>query len=84
VATAFTAAYAASIGSWASFNKMDVRWSGKLATAGQFLLLLVAVLFPPGVLPALWFAILFSVLAAADYGRLFILELHQRAEEKVL
>jgi len=81
---AFTAAYAAFISSWESFNKMDVRWSGKLATAGQFLLLLVAVLFPAGTRFALWLAILFSVIAAADYGRLFILELRRRAEEKKL
>ncbi|MBW2328610.1 MAG: CDP-alcohol phosphatidyltransferase family protein [Deltaproteobacteria bacterium] len=80
---AFTAAYAASIKSWESFNEMDVRWSGKLATAGQFLLLLVAVLFPAGIWFALWLAILFSVVAAADYGRLFILELRRRAEGKM-
>jgi CDP-diacylglycerol--glycerol-3-phosphate 3-phosphatidyltransferase/cardiolipin synthase len=61
---------------------MDVRWSGKLATAGQFLLLLVAVLFPAGIRLALWLAILFSVVAAVDYGRLFILELRRRAEAK--
>jgi len=81
---AFTAAYAAWIRSWESFNEMDVRWSGKLATAGQFLLLLVAVLFPAGIRFVLWLAILFSVIAAADYGRLFILELRRRAEEKML
>ncbi len=79
---AFTAVYAATIRSWESFNKMDVRWSGKLATAGQFLLLLVAVLFPAGIQIVLWFAILLSVIAAADYGRLFILELYRRAEAK--
>jgi len=81
---AFTASYAAWIRSWESFNEMDVRWSGKLATAGQFLLLLVAVLFPAGTRFALLLAILFSVIAAADYGRLFILELRRRAEEKML
>ena len=80
---AFTAAYAASIRSWESFNEMDVRWSGKLATAGQFLLLLVAVLVPAGIRFALLLAILLSVIAAADYGRLFILELRRRAEEKM-
>ena len=77
---AFTAVYAATIRSWESFNKMDVRWTGKLATAGQFLLLLVAVLFPAGIQPVLCFAILLSVIAAGDYGRLFILELRRRAE----
>lgn len=79
---AFTAAYAASIKSWESFHRMDVRWSGKLATAGQFLLLLTAVLFPAGLQPVLSLVILLSVAAAVDYGRLFILELRRRNEEK--
>ena len=79
---AFTAAYAISIKSWESFNKMDVRWSGKLATAGQFLLLLVTVLFPRGIQVVLWFAILFSVVAASDYGWLFVMELRRRAKAK--
>jgi len=79
---AFTAVYAAAIRSWESFNKMDVRWPGKLATAGQFLLLLVAVLFPAGIPFVLSIAILFSVIAAGDYGWLFIQELQRRAEAK--
>ena len=79
---AFTAVYAASVSSWESFNKMDVRWPGKLATAGQFCLLLVAVLFPAGIQFVLCLAILLSVIAAFDYGRLFIMELHRRAKAK--
>jgi len=79
---AFTAVYAAAIRSWESFNEMDVRWPGKLATAGQFLLLLVVVLFPAGIRFVLWLAILLSIIAAVDYGRLFILELQRRAEAK--
>jgi CDP-diacylglycerol--glycerol-3-phosphate 3-phosphatidyltransferase len=74
-----TAVYAASIREWASFRRMDVRWSGKLATTAQFFLLLTAVLWSDKVNFVLWPAILFSVTAAADYGRLFILELRRRA-----
>ena len=79
---AFTALYAAFIRSWESFNKMDVRWSGKLATGGQFLLLLTTVLYPEGIWATLWLASLLSVVAALDYGRLFILELQRRAKLK--
>jgi len=79
---AFTAVYAAAIGSWESFHKMEVRWPGKLATAGQFLLLLTVVLLPVGIQVVLWLAILFSVGAAVDYGRLFVLELRWRAAKK--
>ncbi len=80
---AFTAVYAAVISSWESFNKMEVRWPGKIATAGQFLLLLVVLLFPSGTQAVLWLAILLSLAAALDYGRLFILELRRRAKEKM-
>jgi CDP-diacylglycerol--glycerol-3-phosphate 3-phosphatidyltransferase len=81
---AFTAVYAAAVRSWESFNKMDVRWSGKLATFGQFFLLLTVVLYPAGIQIMLWFAILLSVVSAIDYGRLFIRELHQRATDTSL
>jgi CDP-diacylglycerol--glycerol-3-phosphate 3-phosphatidyltransferase len=81
---AFTAVYAAAARSWESFNKMDVRWPGKLATAGQFLLLLTVVLYPDGIQIVLWIAVLLSVASAIDYGRLFILELQQRATDKSL
>ena len=81
---AFTAVYAAAVRSWESFNKMDVRWPGKLATAGQFLLLLTVVLYPDGIQIVLWIAILLSVVSAIDYGRLFIQELQQRATDTSL
>ena len=74
-----TAIYAVSIGAWESFNRMDVRWPGKLATAGLFILLLTSVLCEQKISLALWPAILFSIFAACDYGRLFILELRRRA-----
>jgi len=68
---AIIAAYAASIHSWESFQQMEARLSGKLATAGQFLLLLVAVLFLQITSVVLFFTILCSVAAACDYGRVF-------------
>ncbi|NOQ46915.1 MAG: hypothetical protein GQ559_09635 [Desulfobulbaceae bacterium] len=79
---AFTAVYAVSIRSWESFKKMDARWSGKVATLGQFLLFLVVLLFPDRIWLALCSAVLLSAVAACDYGRLFLLELRLRAEEK--
>lgn len=72
---AFAALYAVSIQSWESFKKMDARWSGKLATFGQFFLFLVVLLFPDWIWPALCCAALLSSIAACDYGRLFVLEL---------
>lgn len=80
IVVVITAAYAAFIGSWESFHKMDARWSGKLATAGQFLMLLVVVLFKGRFSAILWIASFISAAAACDYGWLFIQELRQRAE----
>ncbi|MCI5221344.1 MAG: CDP-alcohol phosphatidyltransferase family protein [Candidatus Electrothrix sp. AR4] len=77
-----TAVYAASVGAWESFTRMEVRLLGKLATAGQFILLLTAVFCIENIIFSLWPAILFSVLAAADYGWLFILELRTRGAIK--
>lgn len=72
------ASYAVMIHSWDSFRNMEARWSGKLATAGQFFLLLTAVLFPSGIPATLQVTILCSVFAAGDYGRLFYQALRQR------
>lgn len=77
---AYTAAYAAFIRSWESFSKMEARWSGKVATAGLFLLFVVVLLFPKAIFPTLVCATLFSVIAAFDYGRLFLQELQHRKE----
>ena len=77
---AFTAAWAALARSWESFRKMEVRRPGKVATVGQFLLLLVAVVLPAATPFVLWPAVVLSVVAAVDYGRLFVLELRRRRE----
>ena len=75
---AIAAGYAAMIRSWASFRDMGARWSGKLATAGQFILLLTVVLFPGMIPAALFVTVLCSVIAAVDYGLLFYQALHKR------
>ncbi len=77
---AFTAVYAVWIKSWGAFKKMEARWSGKVATFGQFLLFLVVLLFPDNIWFALCVAALFSGVAACDYGWLFFMELRQRRE----
>ncbi len=81
ILVASTALYAVSIHSWESFKKMDARWSGKIATFGQFLLFLVVLLFPAWIHPALYCAALLSGIAAGDYGRLFLLEIRLRAKK---
>jgi CDP-diacylglycerol--glycerol-3-phosphate 3-phosphatidyltransferase/cardiolipin synthase len=78
------AGYAATIRSWDSFREMGARWSGKLATAGQFILLLTVVL-SPGLIPvALFVTVLCSVIAAADYGLLFYQALRRQHADKEL
>jgi len=76
-----TALYAVVIKEWSAFYRMNVRWSGKLATTAQFLLLLTAVLWSDKTSRALWPAIFLSVASAADYGRLFLLELRRRSSK---
>ena len=81
---ACTALYAVSIHSWESFKKMDVRWSGKIATFGQFFLFFVVLLFPDWMLFVLSCVTLLSGFAACDYGWLFLQELRLRAQEKTV
>ncbi len=75
------AGYAALIGSWDSFRNMGARWPGKLATAGQFLMLITVVLFPRVIPAALLVTVLCSVIAAGDYGLLFYQALRRRKAE---
>jgi cardiolipin synthase (CMP-forming) len=72
------AAYAAWNSAWTSFRNMDARVSGKAATGGQFLLLLLASLGWADILYVLFLTILLSLLASVDYGRQFIAALHDR------
>lgn len=74
------AIYAASTSSWYLFRQIGVKWSGKLATAGQFLLLILAASYPETISAALAVAILFSLIAAVDYSRLFVQTLQKRRD----
>jgi len=76
-----TAVYAAVCKLWSSFQEMEVRLLGKMATGGQFLLFFVALLAPQKTLIVLWLAGALSLLAAFDYGYLFFVALHARREE---
>ncbi|MFH2123828.1 MAG: CDP-alcohol phosphatidyltransferase family protein [Pseudomonadota bacterium] len=76
------AGYAAAIRSWHSFREMEARWSGKLATAGQFILLLTVAGFPAIIPITLFISVSCSIIAAGDYGRLFFHALHRRRSDK--
>lgn len=75
---ASAAGYAAAVGSWDSFREMGARLSGKLATAGQFLLLLTMAVLPAAIPIILILTILCSAYAAGDYGLLFYQALRRR------
>lgn len=77
---AFAAGYAFTLRLWHSFQDMDARWSGKIATAGQFLLFTVVLVFPGQTNIALVVSVLFSAVAAVDYGWLFVQALQERAK----
>lgn len=79
---AITAAYALYCRSWQSFQQMEAKWSGKLATAGQFLMLVIVALFPELTGAIILFTVLLSIIAACHYGLLFIQALRHRAENK--
>lgn len=72
------AAYAAIIRSWTSFRDMGARWSGKIATAGQFILLITVVLLPEMIPMTLLVTASCSAVAAGDYGLLFYQALRRR------
>lgn len=75
------AVYAATTRSWGSFRDMGARWSGKVATAGQFILLLTVVLFPGMTPAALFVTVICSAIAAGDYSLLFYQALRRRHPE---
>lgn len=64
---------------WASFRNMEASLSGKLATGGQFLLFMTVALAPAYIDRVLVVTVLFSLLAALDYGMRFVTALRQRA-----
>ena len=71
-----TAIYIAIRQDWPAFKRMSASAAGKLATGGQFTLFLTITLLPAATFPALCIASACSGLAAIDYGRLFVRELH--------
>lgn len=73
-----TAVYAGVCRLWSSFQEMEARWLGKLATGAQFLLFIVALLLPQKTIFILWLAAFLSIMAAFDYGYLFLLALKER------
>lgn len=73
-----TAFYIAAAGLWGSFKEMPARISGKMATAGQFVLFMVVAVIPEWISYALLFSSFCSGLSAIDYGRLFVKELAAR------
>ena len=64
---------------WTSFRDMEATLSGKLATGGQFLLFVTVALAPAYIDRVLVVTVLFSLLAALDYGMRFVAALRQRA-----
>ncbi len=76
-----TAIYAAVYRLWSSFQEMEVRWLGKAATLCQFLLFFTVLLFPAKLTIVLWVASFLSILAACDYGYLFVLALQERKKK---
>jgi CDP-diacylglycerol--glycerol-3-phosphate 3-phosphatidyltransferase/cardiolipin synthase len=81
IMVAVAACYAMFLRLWDAFQKMEARWSGKIATAGQFFLFVVALVWPAALAPVLMMAVLASVAAALDYGLLFGKALAARARQ---
>jgi len=82
LSVAFIAGYAVYIRAWDAFTKMDARWSGKIATLGQFLLMVVVVVVPKFTVPVLYLVVLISFIAASDYAKEFVRALVSRAKSK--
>lgn len=77
----FTAVYIAATRLWGAFKKMNAKVSGKMATAGQFILFFTVLLTPENTGYALLFASFCSLFAACDYGRLFSKAIVERSLE---
>ncbi len=76
------ACYAVSIQDWDSFKRMDARWSGKIATGGQFLLMITVSTVPRFTVAALYIAVLLSCIAALDYSKEFVKALILRSQNR--
>jgi len=69
---AATAGYLAAKGLWAEFKNTRSRPAGKIATGGQLVLFLVVLALPAHTSTALILASCCSLIAAGDYGLLFV------------
>lgn len=74
------AAYTQYCRAWETFRQIKSRWSGKIATAGQFILLVTVAVAPVVLRPILIITIVLSLYAAIDYGRQFFKVLRQQSE----
>lgn len=84
LAVALIACYAVFSREWDSFREMGARWSGKIATAGQFVFMIVVALLPQFTDFVLCVAILISILAALDYAKEFVKGLLVRSKSKTV
>ena len=75
----FIACYTQYCRAWDSFRQTKTRWSGKIATAGQFLLFVSVTLMPEFVDFFIAGAIILSVAAALDYSFTFIQAVRKRS-----
>jgi phosphatidylglycerophosphate synthase len=73
-------AYTFYLRDWDAFRRMETRWSGKAATAGQFLLLVTVAVMPAYTYQAAACSIILSMAAAGDYGLQFAKALQQKKE----
>jgi CDP-diacylglycerol--glycerol-3-phosphate 3-phosphatidyltransferase/cardiolipin synthase len=80
LAVVVIAAYTHYCRAWDTFRQIKSKVSGKIATAGQFLLMATLAVAPMLLLPILIISILLSFFAAADYGVQFLNALRQRSE----
>ena len=80
---ALIACYAVYSHAWNSFRKMDARWSGKIATAGQFLLMVVVALIPQFTGSVLYIVALISFIASFDYAKEFVKALLVQSKSKI-
>ena len=78
------ACYAIYSRAWDSFRNMDARWSGKIATAGQFLFMVVIALIPQLTGLVLYITVLISFIAAFDYTKEFGKALLVRSKSKTV
>ena len=76
------ALYAAYTREWEAFTRMKARWSGKIATGAQFMLMVAVALVPPYARLVLGVAVLINFAAAFDYAKEFARALVERSKSR--